>query len=165
MSTQVKIVIAAINIACLIVTLLFPADVTPLVLLTTIASTASWAFTTQEKTKDGQKGLLIYTSLASILAIVCIVLGVTSSIIRPDPCNNPGLYVFSFDSTLVGLAKVTINYLYFAIPMFLLIVFLMSIEIGSSLIKEKAQNIKENETIPIAKNIKQQLAKVKPGKP
>ena len=164
MSTQVKIVIAAVNIACLIVTLLFPADVTPLVLLTTIASTASWAFTTQEKTKDGRKGLLIYTSLASIPAIVCIVLGVASSIIRPDPGNNPGLYVFLFDSTLAGLANTTVNYLYFAIPMFLFIVFLMGIEIYSSLIKEKTLNNEEAEAIPIAQNIKQQLAKLKPGK-
>ena len=161
MSTQVKIVIAAINTACLIVTLLFPADVTPLVLLTTIASTVSWAFTTQEQTKNRQRGLIIYTILASILAIICIVFGVTSSVIRPDPSNAPGQYIFSFDSTLAGLANVRINYLYFAIPMFVLIVFLMIVEITSSSIKE---GIKK-ETIPLTKNIKNQLMKLNLNNP
>ena len=157
MSTQVKIVMAAINIACLIVTLLSPADITPFVLLTTIASTASWAFTTQEKTKEGHKGLLIYTGLASFLAVVCIVLGVTSSIAEMCPNQAPGLYIITFDDSLAFLAGKSFDFIWFAIPIFVFIVFLMCVEVISSHVKEKAYNNKESKAVPLAKTIKQKL--------
>lgn len=163
MSTQVKIVMAAINLACLIVTLAFPADVTPLILLTTIASTVSWAFTTQEPDDRHRKGLLIYIGLASFLAIVCIVFGVTASVIQPDPTFNPSCYAFKFDDMLVAIGGAELNYLWFAIPIFIFIVFLMVIEIYTTFIKDRTQNNGSNETLPLAKSIKQRLNSLTQG--
>lgn len=157
MSTQVKIVMAAINVACLIVTLLSPTDITPLVLLTTIASTVSWAFTTQGETKQGRKNLILYTCLASFVAVVCIVLGVTSSISNACSTENPGLYTIVFDDSLAFLAGKSFHYGWFAVPIFILMVSLMCIEVISSHVKEKVSNNKEPDTLPLATSINQML--------
>lgn len=154
MSPKVKIVMAAINIACLLVTLLSPASITPLVLLTTIASTVTWAFTTQEQTDLHRHGLHLYIGGASLLSIVCIVLGTTTSISRPYPTTNPGRYEFTFDSNIAGLGGTKFNYLVFAVIMFFSISGLMAIEIYSSLIME---GLKKTEDMPIAHRINQQL--------
>ena len=158
MSPQVKIVMAAINIASLIVTLLFPSDVTPLVLLTTIATVVSWAFATHEQTGHGRLGIYVYTGYASLLAIICIVLGVTASVEQPCPSGNPGYYVFSFDPTVAGLGKEEFNYLLFAVPFFVSILFLMGCEIYSASV---ANGTAKKEEKPIARRIAQQVAKYK----
>lgn len=154
MSPKVKIAMAAVNVACLLVTLLSPATITPLVLLTTIASTVTWAFTTQERTALHRHGLHLYIGGASLLSIVCIVLGTTTSISRPCPEINPGKYEFTFDSNIAGLAGTKFDYLFFAVVMFLSITGLMAIEIYSSLIME---DLKKSEDLPIAHRINQQL--------
>ena len=142
-------------------TLVFPSDVTPLVLLTTIASTVSWAFTTPKKTKAEQKALLMYTGLASFVTVVCILLGVTASIIRPDADAHPGHYVFLFDSNVAVLANTTVNYLYFAIPVCILICCLMLMEICSSWVNENSQYDTKTDPQPLPKSIKQQLSQIK----
>jgi hypothetical protein len=158
MSLQVKIVVAAINTACLIVTLLCPGDVTPLVLLTTIASAVTWAFAKTEQSRLTRKWQFISTSIASGLAIVCIVLGVTASISQPTVPKYAGQFVFTFDTSVVGLAGQSFDYLFFAVTMFVVIVFLMGVELLTSYLIEKSQKSQLPSPQPLARCIKQQLA-------
>lgn len=158
MSTQVKIIIAAINIACLAVTLAFPTDATPFILLVTIASVIPWAFSTQGKKETVPKPLLLYTSLASFAAFLCIVLGTTTSCVHGKPESNN--YFLIFKDGIASLSKFTFNYLYFAVPIFFLIVFLIIGEVIATLIKSKKQNNKNDENRPIAITIDQRLKKV-----
>lgn len=156
MSLQVKIVMAAINAACLIVTLVCPSDVTPLILLTTIASTVTWAFAKTEQSLLTRKWQFISTSIASGLSIICIVLGVTTTISNPTTPSYVGQFVFTFDSSVVGLAGRSFDYLYFAITTFLMIVFLMGVELCSSYLTEKSKGSQQSPQ-PLAHEIKRQL--------
>ena len=158
MSLQVKIVMAAINTACLIVTLFCPSGVTPLVLLTTIASAVTWAFAKTEQSPLTRKGQIISTSIAAILAIACIVLGVTATISQPSAPEYAGQFVFTFDETVVGLAGKSFDYLFFAVTMFVWIVFLMGEELFASYLTEKTQKPQKPGPQPLARSIKQQLA-------
>ena len=158
MSLQVKIVMAAINVACLIVTLFCPSDITPLILLTTIASAVTWAFAKAEQSRLTRKWQFISTSVASGLAITCIVLGVTATISHPNAPKHAGQYVFTFDETVVGLAGRYFDYLFFAITVFILILFLMGVELRASYLTEKPQKPQQPSPQPLARSIKQQLA-------
>ena len=154
MSPKVKIAMAAINIACLAITLLSPTTITPLILLTTIASTVSWAFTTQERTPLHHSGLYWYIGGAALLSVICIVLGITASI-SYDP---PGKYQFVFDSTIAGLGDFKFGYPFFAWSMFSSISVLMAIEIYVSITMENSKADSNAKNLPIAQRINQQLS-------
>ena len=154
MSPKVKIAMGSINTACLFITLLSPSSITPLILLTTIASAVSWAFTTQERTALHRNGLYLYISGAALLSVICIVLGITASISRPCPSKVPGKYEFIFDSTIAGLANYKFDYMFFAVIMFIAILLLMAVEIYASI----AMEIPKAKDQPIAQRINQQLS-------
>lgn len=157
MSSKVKIVLAGINAACLLVTLLFPSTATPLLLLTTIAPVVSWAFTTQEQPATSKERLVLYIVVwASVLAAICIAVGVLTFVEQPDVQNNPGYYVFTFHASVAGVGNTSFNYFGFAIPMFFAIFFLMLCEVVASFDVNRADAFIPQ---PLARDIAQQLAK------
>lgn len=112
MLLQVKIVMAAINTASLIVTLLCPSSVTPLVLLTTIASAVTWAFTKTDHPELTRKWQLFSTSVAATLTVFCIVLGVSAKLSNPDIPRYTGQFVFTFDKTVAVLSEKSFDYIF-----------------------------------------------------
>ncbi len=157
MSLQVKIIMAAINTACLVVTLFCPSNVTPLVLLTTIASTVTWAFAKTEESPLTRKGQYISTSIAAVLAIACIVLGVTATISQPDNRTYDGQFVFTFNDKVAGLAGISFDYIFYAAAMFISITFLTVVELFVSYFTGKHPRSKHPYSQPIAREIKQKL--------
>ena len=155
MSTQVKIVMAGINIACLIVTLLVPSSITPLILLTTIVSVVSWVFTSKPTSPRTQVVVYLYVAYATLLAIICIVFGVTSSV-EVNNSVTPNDYVFLFDSTVAKWGAQTYPYENYAWLMFVSIVSLMFGEILSAMLID-LRNIKSS--VPISRRIASEIAK------
>ena len=139
MSVLVKIVMAGINVACLINTLIYPSNATPFVILTTIASVVTWAFTTKEKSPAIQRGLNLYIGYASVLSAICIVLG-TSAKLQPLSQGVTNKYMFIFDPNAVLLGSRYFNYLYFAIFMFLSVTALMIFEIVAAINSTKIES-------------------------
>ncbi len=155
MSLQVRIVVFSINTAGLFVTLICPGSITPLVLITTIASSVAWTFSKQENPLYNRKWQWGYTGIASALICLCIILGVTTTISRAENPLYPGQFIFTFDETVVFLANRSLDYLFFAIPVFAWVVLLMSAELVVSYREEKLQDT----STPIAQSIKRKLAK------
>lgn len=159
MSLQVKIVMAAINTACLIVTLFCPSNGTPLVLLTTIASAVTWAFAKTEQSPLTRRWQFISTGVAGVLAIACIVLGTTTTISNPSSSRYAGQFLFTFNKSVAGLAGKSFDYLFYAITMFVWLLILTGIELYASYLLEKPQKPQQPSPQPLARCIKQQLAK------
>lgn len=127
MPILVKIVIAGVNTACLLNTLFFPSSATPFVLLTTIASTIMWAFSTKEKSPTARAGLYWYVGFAAFLSIICIVLGTSAEIKSAADDATKYIYVFYQNAALIGGKQ--FNYLVFAGFMAFSVVALMIFDI------------------------------------
>ena len=155
MSTNVKIVMAGINIACLIVTLLVPSSITPLILLTTIVSIVSWVFTTKPDSPRTQVVVYLYVAYATLLAIICIVFGVTASV-EVANAATPNEYVFLFDNTVAKWGGQTYPYEKYAWLMFISIVSLMFCEILSAMLNDLRN---KKSSIPIACRVASEIAK------
>lgn len=76
---------AAVNIVCLTVTLLYPNSATPFSLLPIIITTASWVFSSSDHysaydTRGGAASRVVYLVFSVLIASGCILLGLTSSV-------------------------------------------------------------------------------------
>lgn len=157
MLLQVKIVMAAINTASLIVTLLCPSNVTPLVLLTTIASAVTWAFTKTDQSELTRRWQFFSTAIAATLTVFCIVLGVTAKLASAAIPQYTGQFVFTFDETVAVFSGKSFDYIFFAVVVFLLILFLTGMELAASYYLEKEKKTQGPESQPLARVIRQEL--------
>ena len=167
MSPRIKIIVGAVNIACLIATLMYPDNVTPYALLMTIVSSGSWAFTSNSKDESSRGKCLLYSFviISSILAIICIFLGVTANIYGVD-ANNTIVstadqvvkeYYVHFNNRAFLLGGVKMSYTPVATGMLIAIVALTSGEIIYTP-QKKDQDIQYSHSI--ASYINKQLDKI-----
>jgi len=133
MSARVKIVVAAINAACLAVTLIFPGTTTPYAVLITIVTVSAWAFTAYEKNSLKNFGLHFYVTIVSIFSMLCIIFGIAS---RIEPVSAPDKdsisYVFRISSEAFMFGGKEIEYAPIALGTFGIAVILMIAEIFST---------------------------------
>ncbi len=104
MTRRVKVVMAFINIGCLIVALLLPTSTTLFSLIPVIVSAASWVFSGELQRKVYNMCLI----LASASGTVCFVLGLLTSV--EEQGINSGHYIFRFNDHVAYLAGKIADY-------------------------------------------------------
>lgn len=104
LSRKVKIVMTGINTVCLIVTLLYPNDVTPFAVLPVIVTATSWIFVDR---RDSPHMYLVLIS-ATCIASTSLVVGLTSEMIT-EP-----LYSIKFSDGVAFIGGNVLNYGVFA---------------------------------------------------
>lgn len=127
MNTKVKIIMAAVNIACLAITLFRPDETTPLGVLTTACSTVTWLFGSQleRKTPDFINYICVIT--ASILALLCIILNSIGEI--KQVCCVPNMYYYKCYDDIAFIGGTWCKYDGMAIGAFAVLVTIMLTEI------------------------------------
>lgn len=128
MKTNVKIVMAGVNIACLLITLLYPNSATPVSLLPVIVTVTSWVFLSREdglsnKAAKRQREYLVFST---VLAVICVVMGVTSRI-QQAKCGTGYVVCFIKETALIG--DFSFDYAWFAGTVFFAILFLIVSEV------------------------------------
>lgn len=132
MTARVKIVVAAINAACLAVTLIYPSNTTPYAVLITIVPVSAWAFTTYEKERLANLWLCLYVIISSILSMLCIIFGMVSEIKIPTQAQGGqplSRYIFKISDEAFLFASEEFDYAPIAIVIFATAVILMVAEI------------------------------------
>lgn len=81
---KVKIVMAGINIVCLIVTLLYPNSATPFAVVPVIVTTTSWTLFD----KRGSSKFTHFLVVATFVASICLLIGLTSSVHDVNSVNG-----------------------------------------------------------------------------
>ena len=111
MSRLGKIGLTAINLACLIVTLMYPSDVTALSILPVIVTACVWLSDTVRR--EGMNiGKVFYIVFAALASISCIVIGLTSTV-HSDNSTLSG-YSIIFNKNVAFYGGKTIAYEIFA---------------------------------------------------
>lgn len=142
MKLMIKIVMAGINMCCLIISLCYPNSATPISVLPLIVTTASWAVLSQGNDlsihENKQKmGILIFST---VIAMMCIVIGLTCNINSNTELSDTGLseqtklndYVVSFREDVALLGEKYFKYIYFALFAFISVSILILSEVVAS---------------------------------
>ena len=143
MSARLKIVIAILNVTSLAVTLLFPSPRTPLILVPTIISSMCWAINSQKEDIPWrvQRSVNFYTVMAVILLGICILLGSSTTVIKPESLDH---YIVTISEDSAWLPNFSFNYLAFSFPIFFAVSFLISSEaVATYYIKKSNLTTKE----------------------
>lgn len=128
MKTNVKIVMAGVNVACLLITLLYPNSATPVSLLPVIVTATSWVFLSRDanssdKTAKRQREYLVFST---VLGVISIVMGVTSRI-QQVKCGTGYIVRFIKETALIG--DFSFDYAWFAVTIFIAILFMIVSEV------------------------------------
>lgn len=103
MSSKLKLVLFGINIACLLVTLLYPNAVTPYSLIPIVVASSTWIFTSNSDQQTKRFPLVV--SIAYM--VICILVGTTSTIgIQP----GQDTYVIKVNPTVAFFANIEYSY-------------------------------------------------------
>lgn len=131
MKTYIKIVMAGVNVVCLLITLLYPNSATPISLLPVIVTTTSWVFLSQKTTlsKIVDKRRREYLIFSTVLAVICVVIGITCRI-NQSSCGAEYSISFALETALIG--GFSFDYVWFAGSAFLAILFLLVAEVVAS---------------------------------
>lgn len=132
MSKKVKIIAAGLNLVCLLATISMPDSTTPFILLMSIISAAAWAFVSPEHEDDKNFGIYVHVILAVFAGAICILLGVTSSVVGVNSNNLPVTsleetvvkYIFQFNRKVIFLADKPIDYIPVALGILALVIIL-----------------------------------------
>lgn len=102
-----KLVLSGINIACLIITLLYPNSGTPFSIIPIIVTASSWIFMTNRSDELTQKktGLLVF---ATFLGAFCMTIGLTATI-EPLEGYSSNYIVYIRDSVAI-LGGISFSY-------------------------------------------------------
>lgn len=106
MNVLIKILVGAINFACLLVGLAFPNSATPMTILPPLVTSSSWIFTSARESKRINIPQLLLLVMSCIVGIGCFFLGATSQTVYTD--NN--MYLMKFHSNVAIVGGCTIPY-------------------------------------------------------
>ena len=98
MSFRVKLISAALNIVCMLHTLLFPSTYVMWAVLPILITAASWILVTERLKTFGSFFLFL---LSVITGILCIFLGVSGSVIFCDGNERFSQYLFRFNEQMM----------------------------------------------------------------
>lgn len=126
MKTKAKIVMMGINFVCILMSLLFPSDITPFAILPVFITSASWTFLDNNKIKNST----LFLVAATIIGVVFLLLGFTSNIVQDDIntsrysiCIKDGIafiggecisYKLLFFLAVIGFIFLTVPEIYFS---------------------------------------------------
>lgn len=80
MGPLVKTIVASINMACLLVSLAFPNNVTLLTIIPPLMTSCTWILETARQHKKTKRWLTVLLAIASCFGVICIALGLTCEI-------------------------------------------------------------------------------------
>ena len=132
MSSKLKLVLFGINIACLLVSLLYPNAATPYSLIPIVVVSSTWIFTSDSE--QTTKRFPLAVSIAYI--VICILVGTTSTICTIPDQNT---YIIKVNPSVAFFANAEYSYLSFFLISVFSIVFLGVCEIISSYKFDKAK--------------------------
>ena len=167
MSVKVKIVVSMINLACLLATLAFPNDMTPFAVMITIVSVTAWAFNTYEDNEPSKKGLLLYAIGASLVSMICVILGICTNI-KMANCKGVIIdelseafdhYVFTIKQGAFILSDASFDYTLTAMLAFAIVAIFSVIEIWATVKNNQAKNkiVSTHRSEPITVTIEKQI--------
>ena len=84
-------------------------------------------------------------------------LGVTAKLASAAIPQYTGQFVFTFDETVAVFSGKSFDYIFFAVVVFLLILFLTGMELAASYYLEKEEKTQRPESQPLARVIRQEL--------
>ena len=137
MNVRIKIIMAAVNIACLTITLLRPDATTPLGVLTTACSTVTWLFGSQLEQKIPRLVNYVCIIIASLLALFCIVLNSIGEI--KQLWYAPSIYYYECNANVAFIGGSQYLYNGMAIGAFIAIVGITLTEIICTFIFEEKE--------------------------
>ena len=144
MSLKAKIILTGINVAFLIVALMYPDNTTPLATLIAVISAISWTLSSDMDKIVPRSILFTYIGVSSLLSVICIVLGFTGEI----SLKSPGVYKYAFYNDVAVLGGLEFDYFYFALMAGVAVIVLMLAELYAAFVKEKLnQNMMEGKKI------------------
>lgn len=118
MNFMLKVVIAAINLVCLSIGLVFPNDATAFTILPPLVTSCEWLITTTREIRGKINfGYLFLITSASIMGAACIFLGLTSYVRETSLSSE---YLMVFREKVLYLAGKSFNYAYFASTVFII---------------------------------------------
>lgn len=134
MSFRVKLISAALNIVCMLHTLLFPSTYVMWAMLPILITAASWIFVTERLENLFEHHL----SMCSVIwGAVCIFLGLVGSVVTINDNESTVQYLFRFHKEMMILGGISIPFWTIALSCALFLMFLFVCELVKSYRIEK----------------------------